>query len=89
MKLIKTSNVKEIEWLEKEKCIYIGMENDLKIFEVEEDIIIPDLEHKEIKIEKIEAKDESNQEITPNGKIVKDKKIKKVKIKKEVKKKKK
>lgn len=76
MKLIKTSNLKEIEWLEKENHTHKGIEGDLKIFEVEEDVVIPNFE--KIKIEKkIEIPKESNQEVTPNGKVIRDKKIKK------------
>jgi hypothetical protein len=42
MKLIKTSNPKEIEWLLKEKHAIKETDLDFKIFEVEEDVILPD-----------------------------------------------
>ena len=42
MKLIKTSNLKEIEWLLKERHAVKETDLDFKIFEVEEDVILPD-----------------------------------------------
>jgi hypothetical protein len=42
MKLIKTSNQKEIDYLLKEGHSVKNTEGDLKVFEVEEDVIIPD-----------------------------------------------
>jgi hypothetical protein len=42
MKLIKTSNPKEIEWLLKERHAVKETGPDFKIFEVEEDVILPD-----------------------------------------------
>ena len=42
MKLIKTSNPKEIEWLLKERHAVKETDLDFKIFEVEEDVILPD-----------------------------------------------
>jgi len=81
MKIIKTSNVKEIEWLLKERHIIKGTDLDFSIFEVEEDIIVPNFEEikQEVKEKKILSK--STQEVTPNG-VIKDKKIKKEKSKK-------
>jgi len=42
MKLIKTSNPKEIEWLLKERHVAKETGPDFKVFEVEEDVIVPD-----------------------------------------------
>jgi len=42
MKLIKTSNPKEIEWLLKERHAVKETDLDFKVFEVEEDVILPD-----------------------------------------------
>ena len=85
MKIIKTSDLKEIGWLNEKKCAIIGNEGEVKIFEVEEDLILPRFEEGEKKTEKPKAKSESNQEVN-NSDIVKDK-TKKLKDKKSGKKK--
>lgn len=85
MKKIITANLKEIEWLEKEGHVAKEVNGDMKGFEVEEDVVIPNFYEKksEIKEEKkIEVSEKSTQEINGNG-IVKDKKkLKKEKTKK-------
>lgn len=71
MKLINTSNQKEIEWLEKEGHIAIGVCGEEKEFEVEEDVNVPNF--KEPEIEK-KTSQKSTQKVNGDG-IVKDKKI--------------
>lgn len=71
MKLINTSNQKEIEWLEKEGHIAIGVCGEEKEFEVEEDVNVPNFKEPEIE-KKIKTSQKSIQEV--NDGIVKDKK---------------